>query len=134
MNKSYAYAVVAALLSLAIGACYVGDVFFDYGFLGPEIGSEGETVQLWGYVSIGLSIVLLAAVICAMNAKLKWTNYVLLGILFLLCFIQLPPVFLWLFVMLLGEWGAGVSVLLHCLVLVAMIGSVRAMRRALVVS
>lgn len=134
MNKSYAYALVAALLSLAIGACYVGNVFFDYGFLGPEIGSERETVKLWGFVSIGLGAVLLAAVMCDFNAELQWTNYLLLGILFLVCFIQLPPIFLWMFVMLLGEWGGFVAVLLHSLLLVAIILSVRTIRRTLVVS
>lgn len=132
-KKAYALAATAALLSICTGALYVASLMFDYGFLGPEIGSERETVRFWGIVSIGLGVVLLAAVMSAMNTVLRWSKVVLLFVLFIMCVIQLPPLAMWLFVILLGYGGAAPAVLLHVMLLGLLIGCARLLRRALVV-
>ncbi|MGO4371145.1 hypothetical protein [Paenibacillus sp. 2TAB19] len=132
IGKSYVYALAAAFMSLTIGACYIGDLFFDYSFLGMEMGSERETVHLWGFVSIGLGAVLLSIVMVTMDSNRQMLKQWMVITLFLLCFIQLAPLFLWTFVVLIGEWNAVWVLLIHLLLLVILIGSVRYMRRTLV--
>ncbi|MBD2872956.1 hypothetical protein [Paenibacillus arenilitoris] len=111
-----------SLLSMIAGAFYINGHVFGFQFLGPEIGSERDTVLFWSRISIGLGIILLVTLVLRPRMKAKVNDGMLIMLLGLLFLIQLPPVSLWLLGAIAGNWSAAAAgIVTHGLLLAAIV-------------
>jgi hypothetical protein len=93
--KFYSFLFIVAILSIVLGFSYINDLWFTWDFLGPEKGSEVESVALWGYLSNALGFALLSVTVMLRIRNHKSLYYLLIAILTIITLIQLPAILLY---------------------------------------
>lgn len=109
--------LIVSITSILAGIAYLYGLMMGFQFLGSEAGSEQEAVQYWGKISFGLGLTLLVTILTRTKMKEKVNDGLLIFILILLFITQLPPIALWLLVVIFGFWGGITGLILHSLLL-----------------
>lgn len=108
-----AFIVFTGIASIAAGLAYFGIELLAADFLGPEAGSERETVRFWGICSIVAGSLLLSLLVLRPVMKEGLNDGLLILILGVVFVIQLPPFGLWLFGLMASGSSALFGLLLH---------------------
>lgn len=123
MTRKMWLVLATGVLSIVVGALYWYDLSFTYRFLGPEAGSERETVRLWCQFAFGLGALLLLLLLGRPWMRKGLNDSLLILILSCIFIIQLPAFGLWLMVLLWSAADGSLGVAVHAaqLLLIAII-------------
>jgi len=106
-----------SILSVCIGLSYISNIYFDFSWLGMEVGSENKTVHYWSVISITIGVVLILCLLIYDWSKKLSETLIFLGI-FLLFVLQLLPLTAWLFILFVVDRGAGlIGIIPHCILI-----------------
>ncbi|RJX38240.1 hypothetical protein D3P09_19455 [Paenibacillus pinisoli] len=107
------FIVLAGLLSVIAGLAYIGTTWLAADFLGPEAGSERDTVRFWGICSIIAGALLLGLLSARPWMKEGLSDGLLIAALSAIFIIQIPPFGLWMLGFIISGYTAVLGILLH---------------------
>lgn len=105
--------VLAGVLSVIAGLAYLGTTWLAADFLGPEAGSERETVRFWGICSLVVGALLLGLLAARPWMKEGLSDGLLIAALSAVFIIQIPPFGLWMMGFIISGFTAVLGILMH---------------------
>lgn len=97
MNKLLVFHIKSGVLAILVSILYHMNLWFTFEFLGPEIGSQRESVQLWANINMALGVLVVILAIWQIIKPNPIITKSLLATTNILLFINMLPLFLWSF-------------------------------------